>query len=62
MLLRATKIDGCVARQTITEQANAGSFNFPKVAHSSDKMYLTFTQPFDAEADFSTIRMVTLSD
>ena len=60
MLCRATKKDGCVARQTITEHAAAGSFNFPKLARSGDTIYLAWTQPIDSEAGFSTIRMVVL--
>ena len=56
----ATKNDGCVARQTITEHTAAGSFNFPKLVRSGDTIYLAWTQPIDSEADFSTIRMVAL--
>ena len=64
MLCRATKNDGCVARQTITKHAASGSFNFPKLARSGDTIYLAWTQPIDSEAGFSTIRMVAfdLSD
>jgi len=60
MLCRATKNDGCVARQTITKHAASGSFNFPKLARSGDTIYLAWTQPIDSEAGFSTIRMVVL--
>ena len=60
MLCRATKNDGCVARQTITEHAAAGSFNFPKLARNGDTIYLAWTQPIESKADFSTIRMVAL--
>ena len=56
----ATKNDGCVARQTITEHTATGSFNFPKLVRSGDTIYLAWTQPIDSEADFSTIRMVAL--
>ena len=41
MLCRATKNDGCVARQTITEHVAAGSFNFPKLERSADTIFLT---------------------
>ena len=60
MLCRATKNDGCVARQTITEHAASGSFNFPKLARSGDTIYLVWTQPISSEAGFSTIRMVVM--
>ena len=62
MLCRATKNEGCVARQTITEHVAAGSFNFPKLARSGNTIYLAWSQPIDAEADSSTVRMVTLND
>ena len=60
MLCRATKNDGCVARQTITKHAAAGSFNFPKLARNGETIYLAWTQPIESKADFSTIRMVAL--
>jgi hypothetical protein len=62
ILCRAMKNEGCVARQTITEHAASGSFNFPKLARSGDTIYLAWTQPIDAETDFSTIRMIMLND
>ena len=60
MLCRATKNDGCVVRQTITEHVAAGSFNFPKLARSGDVIYLAWTQPINSKTDSSTIRMVAL--
>ena len=60
MLCRATKNDGCIARQTITKHVAAGSFNFPKLARSGDTIYLAWTQPIDSKVGFSTIRMIVL--
>ena len=62
ILCRATKSEGCIARQTITRHAVSGSFNFPKLERSGDTIYLAWTQPMDAGAGFSTVRMVALSD
>ena len=62
MLCRVTKNEGCVARQMITEHVAVGSFDFPKLARSGNTIYLAWTQPIDAEADSSTVRMVTLND
>ena len=62
ILCCATKSEGCIARQTITRHAVSGSFNFPKLERSGDTIYLAWTQPMDAGAGFSTVRMVALSD
>ncbi|MDG2404212.1 MAG: exo-alpha-sialidase [Paracoccaceae bacterium] len=62
MLCRATRNEGCVARQTITKHAVSGSFNFPKLERSGDTIYLAWTQPMDAGTDLSTVRMVTFTD
>ncbi|MDC3389517.1 exo-alpha-sialidase, partial [bacterium] len=62
MLCRATRNEGCVARQTITKHAVSGSFNFPKLGRSGDIIYLAWTQPMGAGTDLSTVRMVTFTD
>jgi hypothetical protein len=61
MVCRATRDDGCVARQQILSHSAPGSFNFPQLVIRGDTIYLAWTEPLDDPDIISKVRLASLA-